>query len=295
MIVLIVVVVSFLRWYLLVRALGLPFQVHEAMRLGFLGYLFNFVSLGSVGGDLLKAVLLARSRPGRRTEAVATVAVDRGLGMLALLAVASVAILAQGLQHVDPATAMGTLVRSTLACTALGALAVTMAASRRVASSGPIHRLFELPLVGPTIRRLFKAAGVYRATYGVVLIAFGMSVVIHVLLAAALWLVARSLPGDPPSLARHLVIVPLAMVAGAVPLPMAGLGALEVGLEYLYRFNSENPDLVRGQGLIVALVYRLITLVVAALGMMYYLAGRREVDRAMHEAEEMEVEGIPDL
>src|SRR5262245_45335052 len=46
---------TFIRWYLLVRALGLKFSLHDAFRLGCVGVAMNFVSPGSVGGDLFKA------------------------------------------------------------------------------------------------------------------------------------------------------------------------------------------------------------------------------------------------
>ena len=67
--VLVAVLLTFLRWMLLVQALGMSFRLADALRLGFLGYLFNFVSLGSVGGDLFKAVFIAREQHGRRAEA----------------------------------------------------------------------------------------------------------------------------------------------------------------------------------------------------------------------------------
>ena len=69
----------------------------DAFRLGFLGYLFNFVSLGSVGGDLFKAVFIAREQHGKRAEAVATVVIDRVIGLYVLFFVASVAALATGM------------------------------------------------------------------------------------------------------------------------------------------------------------------------------------------------------
>ncbi len=42
------ITIGIVRWWGLVRAFGIPFEIHEALRLGFLGYLLNFVSLGSV-------------------------------------------------------------------------------------------------------------------------------------------------------------------------------------------------------------------------------------------------------
>ena len=43
---------------------------------------------------------------------------------------------------------------------------------------------------------------------------------------------------------------------------------------------------VRGRGLIVALAFRVITLTIALIGVAFYLAGRREVSEAIHDAEE---------
>ena len=57
----------------------------EAFRLGAICFLLSFVSAGSVGGDLFKAIFLARRRPGKRVAAVASVLVDRGSGLYGLV------------------------------------------------------------------------------------------------------------------------------------------------------------------------------------------------------------------
>ena len=89
--------ITFLRWWLLVCTLGLTFRIRDAFRLGFLCYLLNFVSVGGVGGDLFKAVFIAREQPGKRGHAVATVLVDRIVGLYSLLLVAAAAILVAGI------------------------------------------------------------------------------------------------------------------------------------------------------------------------------------------------------
>ena len=55
------VLLTIVRWFWLLRAHDLPLSMRDAMRLGFLGYLLNFVSLGAVGGDLFKAILTAQN------------------------------------------------------------------------------------------------------------------------------------------------------------------------------------------------------------------------------------------
>ena len=101
LVVLTAVSVTIVRWYLLVRALGLRFRLVDAFRLGYLGYLLNFVSVGSVGGDLFKAIFIAREQPGRRAEAVATVLVDRIVGMYGLVLLTSGVIGLGGIPNSD--------------------------------------------------------------------------------------------------------------------------------------------------------------------------------------------------
>src|SRR5262249_30022085 len=59
--------ITFVRWYLLVRAQEFPFRLRDAVRYGFIGVISNYISLGSVGGDLFKAVLLARDQTSRKS------------------------------------------------------------------------------------------------------------------------------------------------------------------------------------------------------------------------------------
>ncbi len=93
----IAVLLGFLRWYLLVRAVDLPFTPGDAFRLGSLGFALNFVGPGGVGGDLFKGVALAREHASRKSDAVATVIADRLIGLTSLLIVTSCAIPVTGM------------------------------------------------------------------------------------------------------------------------------------------------------------------------------------------------------
>src|SRR5918994_1561218 len=81
---------TFFRWFLLVRALDLPFKVRDAIRLGFIGNFFNLVIPGAVGGDLIKAAYLSREQ-AKKTQAIATMIIDRLLGLLGLFLLAGIA------------------------------------------------------------------------------------------------------------------------------------------------------------------------------------------------------------
>ena len=77
-------IITFLRWHLLVRAVGLPFRRYNAIRLGLVGYYFNTFLPGSIGGDIIKAYAIAKEQ-SRQTVAVATVLIDRIIGLWALV------------------------------------------------------------------------------------------------------------------------------------------------------------------------------------------------------------------
>lgn len=278
------VALTFVRWYVLVRALDLPFSLKDAFRLGFLGYLLNFVSLGTVGGDLFKAVFVAREQPGRRAEAVATVVLDRLVGLYMLFVLGAISILATD-QMNSSSREIQIICQGTLICTALGAAGIAVLLIPGVTQGRFSAFLQQMPKAGVLFGKLLGAIRIYRQRPGMLLLSGVMSLAVHTFTATGVWLVSRGLPGESPSLADHLVIVPLAMVTGVLPLPVNGLGAFETAVVFLYERVPTGLELTEGRGLLVAFGYRAITILIALVGVCYYLASRREVAQVMHEAE----------
>lgn len=281
-VVLLAVCITFVRWYLLVRALQLRFSLTDAFRLGFLGYLFNFIVVGSVGGDLFKAIFIAREQRGRRAEAVATVLVDRVVGVYGLVVLTGGVILGGG---VPKATVeVQTLCNLTLAAVAAGALGIAVMLLPGFAS-GPVARFFtRLPRIGKVLAQLFSAVRIYRSRWLTVLVTLLMSVGSHSLFTLSLYLITRALFTHVPTLHEHLILVPLGMVAGALPLAPAGFGAFEFAIGELYKIIPASPD-VDVAGILVALVYRVLTIMVALIGVVIYWFSRREVRAVAHEME----------
>lgn len=281
------VAATFVRWFLLVRALELPFTMRDAFRLGFLGYLFNFVSFGGVGGDLIKAVFVCRQMPGRRAEAVATVVIDRLIGLYFLFVLASGTLLLTG-QLASPVAEVRTIGQATLLCTALGAVLLVMLLIPGITNGRLSEALARLPRIGTVLRKLIVAVRIYRTRLGVLTTAGMLSLVVHACNSLGIYLAARGILPEAPSLAEHFVAVPLAMVTGVLPLPVGGLGAFEGVLEFMYRHIPTGIAVVKGRGLLAAFAYRLLTVAIAAVGMGYYLADRRELASLVQAAEQVQ-------
>lgn len=270
---------TFLRWFVLVKSLGFEFSIRDALRLGFIGYLFNFVAPGSVGGDLVKAALLAKEQAGRRTTAVATVLLDRILGMLALFLIGTWAAWPQWLE-IRQRTELKAVVALLVIGSSAGLIGLTLMLIPAVARSRVWHRLARLPVVGHMVTELVEGVRLYQSQRQVLFVALGISVVGHFGTISSFYFSAKAISGEStlPGYAQHLFFIPAAELAGIVPLTPGGVGLLEEAVEWLYRLNNANA----GTGLMTCLAYRAVTLTIALIGAGYYLTSRREIDQAMH-------------
>lgn len=277
---------TFVRWQLLVWALDFPFTLRLAFRYGFLGYLFNFVAPGGVGGDLFKAVAIAHEYHGRRAQAVATVVIDRIVGLYALFIVAATAVLLDGLWR-SPSPSIRSVAFGTLAGTAAGAVGIVMLLIPGFTSGRLSQFLGNLPRTGRIFRQLLDAVRMYRMRLRAVFASLAVSIVVHLLTVVGFYVIGLALPGAKPTLAEHFVIVPLAMVISAIPITPGGLGTMELAVAELFSTMSQQ-QVDAAQGLAVSLVFRLMTIVIAMTGVVVYAVSRREISEVVHEAEEVE-------
>ncbi len=277
------VVLTLVRWCFLVRALGMRFPMRDALRLGFLGYLFNLAPMGIVGGDVLKMVLLAREQKAHRPEAVATVVVDRLIGLYTLFLVASIAVLATGFWQ-SPSREIRLVSWATIAVAAVGTIGVMAILSPQTVLR-PLRRWFvKLPYVGPVAVRLIDAVDQYRRRLPTLFGAIAISFAVHSCFTVGVFLVAVGLYSAVPSLGMHFVACPLSASAQVLPLPM---GPSEFVLDrlYLYLPVVGGPATHPGQGLVIMLAYRIITLLIAGVGICFYFASRSEVAEVLHETQ----------
>jgi hypothetical protein len=271
-------VVSFWRWKELINALGLPLKLLQACRLGFLGTALNMVSVGSVGGDVFKAIAAARLAPGKRAEVVTSVLVDRAIGLLGLVIVASISLsLATQLSQTMRWIWIGACSLSTIGCIAL---ALVLLFGKWV----PIQWLLSIPNIGRQLYRIANACMIFDGRPGLILKMIVPSLLVHSFLTIACWLLSCSLysstPEAIPTLAQHFQAIPPAMAAATLPITPGGVGIQEILIGSLFH---ELPGISsQFSGLVVATAYRVILIAIAILGGILYLTGneRRLVEES---------------
>ena len=276
---------SFARWCILVRCQGITLSMLEAFRLGAICFLLSFISVGSVGGDLFKAIFLARRRPGKRVEAVASVLVDRASGLYGLLFLVVMGTLL--LQPSEVRESSKGLEDLKFAATALFGVG-TVVLLILVFGGRSVDRLInwgsKIRVLGPVIGKIgppLRAFHAHPYAFGASLL---MSVGVQSLFAISVYLVARSLYSHPPNLIEHFVIVPLGMLASALPITPAGVGVWEAAVATLYKMIPATPT--EASGTLVALVFEMLRILLALVATVFYWTANEEVRESLEIADE---------
>ena len=290
-------VITFVRWHLLNRAVG--FQVHwlDSIRIGFIGYLFNLLPVGGiVGGDLLKAWILAKEQetidknltgnnqtPSRIPDALATVFTDRLFGLYSLFLLAAAAIFFSGIDKIDNAIIQKICYATYIIAVAWTVL-IGIILGPDYTNGKSIEAMGRIPCVGPGLKRTVLSIRLFQKHIKTLVVATIMGLVVHFFFAACIFLISASLFGaNSLPLETHLVITPLGLSTGAIPL---SVGPFEVVLDIFYSAIplATGERMLVGSGLVVALTYRILVLLVSTFGVVYYFSSKQEIQSVMEDS-----------
>lgn len=274
------VTAQFTRWFGLVRAQELPFTMHAAWRLGMVGYFFNTMLPGAIGGDIVKAIGLAREQ-SRRTVAVATVVFDRLVGLWGLIWLVSLfgaAFWLIGVEILIENHGLMSLVRITwgvLGLTVLAWLALGFISEERARRFA--ERLDRGSKFSRSLAEMWRAVWMYRSKPRAVAAAIGLSFVSQIFFVLAFHCASRVFAGDAtlPTLAEHALIVPPGMVVQAVFPAPGGVGGGEFGFGKLYALLGQPESM----GILASLALRMISWGLGVVGYIIYLQMKRTLPR----------------
>ncbi len=275
------ILITMVRWWYLVRAVGIDLALPDAIRIGFIGYLFNLMPMGIVGGNLLKAWMLAKENPGNRAKALASVVVDRIVGLYVLFLVAVAGILITGFwsnSHLVCIAVIGITLVSTV-----GIVLVLIPGFLEWMDGVFARAEKRAPKVGHAIRSLLDAIKVYRGERAVLFWTAVATVPVHTFLTISIYFLAMGMGFQKVPFRDYFAVYPVSSILSTIPLPA---GPQETGIVFLYRKvdikAGAPPERAQQEGTILALVYRLSTILIAPIGAAYYFLGSRaEVSEVM--------------
>ncbi len=289
---------QYVRWFVLVRALDLPFTLRNAVRLGMVGTFYNTFLPGAIGGDLVKAFFIAKGQPDRKAAAVSTVVADRALGLFGLLVFGGFvggAMWLSGNEKIGNNTTLQWIIIGSAIAAAVVAFGyvglgwVKPAAAERIDA-----KLKGVRKVGPTLAELFETGLRYRRRPKAILAGIGLSAVGHLLMMLLFNFAVQVYPPKDLAMlgtfAEHIVIAPIGFIVQAViPLP-GGLGVAEFSFGGLY--DIIRPGGGRVVGLTGRLALRVIEWTLGGICYVVYLSMKAELPATPTKAE---VEGAAKL
>ncbi len=249
-----------LRWWRLLRAAHCPTDLWPAVRLTFVGFFFNIVVPGLTGGDLVKAVMVARSHPERRAAAAMSVLVDRLLGVLVMVTMGAVAVVWLGDRF--PYRREPILIGLVLGVGALAAYA-NPALRRRIGFEKLVQRL---PM-SRTLLQIDEALTVCAREPRELAWAVCFSSFNQLCVMASLTVLGASFGESALSFANYVVVGALGNLVSAIPITPGGVGVAEAAYGQLFELQGGNWTL----GFAVAIAWRLCLVIVGLGGGLFLL------------------------
>lgn len=249
------------RLTVLLRGHAAPFSFRTVTVLTFGGNLLNLVLPGGNGGDLYKAVQLARLSGGRATETVTVLLIDRVIGLASFIVIAVAMIALSWNEGLGP---LGRTVGVLLFVGLVGGVAYTSPAVRRALRWEAL--LARLPF-GAHLGRIDATLVGLRANPSLTLRAFALSLLAQSLGAVSMISLGLASGVDPTRGLAFAVPSTLAYtvstIASAIPITVQGFGVTEA---IFYRLLVEPGWCTLPQLLAITLSYRGVALLWALPG-----------------------------
>lgn len=261
--------IGVLRWWLLLRAQEIRIPYSLAHRLTFIGFFFNNVVPGPTGGDVVKALYVAK-RTDKRASAVVTVLVDRIVGIIALALIAAVVLVFNfdRPQYRELALFIGIFLGSV-------ALASVLFFSRRIRAFLRLDGLSaKLPGAG-VIRQADEAIFRWRQHKAAVLVALLLSFANQLCIQGMMLVFAKGLhvttaSGIALPWTAYMVVLPVAFIVSALPLLPGGWGVREAVFVVCFRYVDVEPQ----SAIALSVVNGVTSLAWSLLGGVYFLLER---------------------
>ncbi|MFH1477257.1 MAG: lysylphosphatidylglycerol synthase transmembrane domain-containing protein [Verrucomicrobiota bacterium] len=270
--------IGVIRWKIILDGRGLRMSWVRVFSIFFIGQFFNAFMLGSTGGDLARAFYAARETHHKKTEAVATVLIDRTIGLVLLDFIALVMLITRAsfyinhwVTHVPALLMLGMNLLTAIGLAALFNI-------KRFQHWRLFRRITNHPTIGPIIKRTLISIFLYRRKTGVLFKTCLLSLAIHLLVILECYCLGRSFQIHL-GLIAYLTVIPLILAIAAVPITPGGLGIRE-GL-MVAMFGTLGIGIT--QSLPLALMLYLISVVWSLLGGMVFLGYTAGAGRTTHE------------
>lgn len=250
------VLVSVMKWRAFLERLGIQASIPHLFRLYLVGYFVNLIMPSSLGGDVVRSIYVGNNVD--KVRAVSATLLERYTGLLAMVFMSLIAVFF--------APQVTTQVRTLTFVVGFATLALTVALL-----TGQLVRLSALlrvPLkIHTKLERLQEGLHWGLSDRALLIRAAVLSISFHLLTIVNTAAVGHAVGWETIPWSDLLVVVPLILLVGAIPVSPQGLGIQEGA----FLFFLHSVGATTGQALAIGLVLRAKSYVLAAVGGVMWL------------------------
>lgn len=262
--------VSSMKWRLFVLGRGTNVSIWRLMRLYTVGVFFNNFMPSMVGGDLARSYILGR-QIGSQSRSLASVFLERFTGVVALVALAFTFALINRALLREPIIAGSLLVVGASVVAFLVLLrwpAVLSVVPRPLASTSP------LTTVASRFHRFRREILLAKGNTRLLAMAMFYSFLFHFLTSVNVYVASLTI-GLRVSFLDVAVITPIILLVTMFPVSVNNLG----WWEWAFSVFMVNVGAVEAEGLAVALILRAKSVIISAIGGIFFVMERVEREK----------------
>jgi len=263
--------ITALRWWLLVSSQGIGVSFLKAAQLVFVGQFFNILIPGTISGDVVKAYYISRGEE-KKMVAGFSVLMDRLIGLFVLVGVTCIAVLAN---------------ISSLMAPELKTVGTSIFVLASVSFLGILFFLFKqnmtLPSFVPSLfHRVMEVTWAYRHHRRVLLGAAVLTVFNYIVNVFLFYGVAQSLGENYLTVSHYFFLIPVGLFVMAIPIAPAGLGVGQGVFLKLFEWAYQKPVTI---GADMVTLGQMVIALWAMIGGVVYLFYRQKKGVVAPEAE----------
>ena len=258
-----------LRWVVLLRARGTRLPWWRALQINLIGNFFNSFFPSTIGGDIVRAHRLSALK-GRTADSVASVVIERALGLLALAIIATFGcVFFYSLIH-----GTGAITAIVVVWSVVGAAALVFYTSnawqrliRRFVKPKENGRLKALTT---KLNALHDSASGFRSSPGTLVLGLILSIVAKMVTATAVAAALAQAVGADVDVGYFIVFGSIRQCIMMMPISIQGIGLREASAVFFYT----KAGMTEPQALAFGLLGYVLVLTVSAIGGIVNAASR---------------------
>lgn len=246
------ILVSVVRWNILLKAVGIHAKFKDLFILYWISLFYNIFLPGSIGGDVVRIYDLSKFT-GNLNGSIASVVMDRLLGMIVLMMIAVAAVLAG--VHLVFSQSLVLLVVLFLAGFAF-ILALLLLPNLRNTLSSLIPAKIMM-LLQKKMTQMLDTFSLYRNSPRVLLVSVLWSFILQLNVIFYYYLIGKSL-GVSLHFFYYCIAIPVAQVITLIPISLGGTGLREItfiGLFHQFKVSAESAFSLSILGFILAAIF----------------------------------------